>query len=101
MMNVDLVRLKNGVHYGLLEQQKLLTDLISSNSIILTVLDAIRDIPNAWVGAGIIFQNLWNALHQYPVNSHIKDIDVLYFDSTDLSWEAENSHIELINNRLE
>lgn len=100
MISINLDRLKNGIHCGLLEQQKLLTELISSNSVILTVIDAISNIPNAWVGAGIIFQNLWNALHQFPLNSYVKDVDVLYFDSSNLTWEAENSYIKLINDRL-
>ena len=93
-------KLKNGVHCSLSEQQKLLTNLTCTNPVIQTVLESISDVPCAWIGAGIIFQNLWNVFHNFPLNLHIKDIDILYFDSTDLSWEAENAYIEQVTQRL-
>jgi len=32
-------------------------------------------------------------MHDYELNTYIKDIDVLYWDDNDLSWESENTII--------
>jgi hypothetical protein len=34
------------------------------------------------------------------INTHIKDIDILYWDNNDLSWESENNHINLLTKSL-
>ena len=47
-----------------------------------------------YLGAGCITQTVWNELHGFPPDSHIKDYDLVYFDGSDLSSKAENSFEE-------
>lgn len=49
--------------------------------------------PNWCLGAGCIAQTVWNALHGFEPNVNIQDYDLAYFDSTDLSAEAEERYI--------
>lgn len=86
-------KLLNGQHISLNEQVNLLTEFVMTMDGMSQILEEIAKLPNAWVGAGIIFQNVWNVIHGYELNTYIKDIDVLYWDENDLTWAAENSHI--------
>ncbi|MCE1178049.1 MAG: nucleotidyltransferase family protein [Micrococcales bacterium] len=47
-------------------------------------------LPDWWLTAGAVFQNVWNAVSGLPAGHGIKDYDVFYFDDADLSWEAED-----------
>ena len=87
-------KLLHGQHLSLKEQVDLLSEFVMTIDGMSQILKEIGKLPNAWVGAGIIFQNVWNVIHGYELNTYIKDIDVLYWDESDLSWASENSYIE-------
>ncbi len=88
-------KLLNGQHLSLNEQVNLLTEFVMTIEGMPQILEEITKFPNAWVGAGIIFQNVWNVIHGYELNTYVKDIDVLYWDDNDLTWASENNHIRL------
>ena len=46
-------------------------------------------LPNAFVCAGCLQQTVFNHLHGYDISANIKDIDIAFFDSNDLSSEYE------------
>lgn len=50
-------------------------------------------LPDWWLTAGAVFQNVWNHVEEQPAGYGIKDYDVFYFDDTDVSWEAEDAVI--------
>ncbi len=52
------------------------------------------NLPDGWIVAGAIYNLVWNKLTDRPPQNGIKDIDVFYFDSIDLSWEAEDEVIK-------
>ncbi|PKH87164.1 nucleotidyltransferase family protein [Colwellia sp. Bg11-28] len=92
--------LLNGQHLSLDEQIALLSEFVMTIDGMPQILEKINHLPNAWVGAGIIFQNVWNVIHGYDFNTFIKDIDVLYWDENDLSWQSENSYIQALTESL-
>ena len=47
------------------------------------------NLPDAWVVSGCLFQTAWNVLSGQPPAHGIKDYDLFYFDSSDLSAESE------------
>ena len=51
------------------------------------------NLPNWYIGAGCIAQTVWNHFHGFDPESFINDIDLVYFDSVDLSFEAEDGFI--------
>jgi hypothetical protein len=49
-------------------------------------------LPDSWLVAGCIAQTIWNLGYGQPAEFGLKDVDVIYFDEQDLSFEAEVSH---------
>lgn len=49
--------------------------------------------PNWYLGAGCISQSVWNYLHGYEIEKHIKDCDLVYFDD-DISKQSEQKYIQ-------
>lgn len=49
-------------------------------------------LPNGWLAAGAIAQTVWNLAHQRAPHADIKDIDLVYFDDSDLSADSESGH---------
>lgn len=51
------------------------------------------DLPDCYLTAGCLYQQIWNQKSGQPPLWGVKDFDVFYFDE-DTSWEAENRVIE-------
>ena len=49
-------------------------------------------LPDSWLVAGGIAQTIWNLGFGQPTEFGIKDVDLIYFDEQDLSFEAEIGH---------
>jgi hypothetical protein len=49
-------------------------------------------LPDSWLVAGCIAQTIWNLRCRQPAEFGLKDVDLIYFDDQDLSFEAEASH---------
>ncbi|WP_208995327.1 nucleotidyltransferase family protein [Roseibium hamelinense] len=58
------------------------------------------DLPDAWLVSGAIYQTVWNRLTARSPMNGIKDFDVIYFDSCDLSYEAEDRVIQRVRAAL-
>ena len=52
--------------------------------------DGIR-LPDAWLVAGAVAQTVWNAKFGFPPDHGIRDVDIVYFDETDLTEESEET----------
>lgn len=69
---------------------------ISSNRPIVRLLEAVArlQLPDSWIGAGLIRNAVWNALHGYQsADIAARDIDVAYFDPAKTS-KADDLAIE-------
>jgi hypothetical protein len=49
------------------------------------------NMPNWYVGAGGIAQTVWNVKHNFEPEFGIKDYDLVYYDASDTSAEAQDS----------
>jgi len=58
---------------------------------IMRALDAVAtsDLPDAWIGAGVIRDIVWGQLHEGFDPATVKDVDVAYFDPDDLTPERD------------
>ncbi len=76
-------------------QREILFDIVRAEPLLMNALEAARemDLPQWRIVAGAIYNSVWNALTDRPSGYGIKDIDLLYFDDSDLSWEAEDAVI--------
>lgn len=76
-------------------QRAVLFDIVRNEPLLMDALVAARDfdLPQWRVVAGAIYNTVWNVLTERPSGHGIKDIDLFYFDASDLSWMAEDSVI--------
>ncbi|KPM46521.1 hypothetical protein AK830_g45 [Neonectria ditissima] len=73
-----------------------LRDVLGTNKTLLEVLNraATLNLPNWYLAAGALSQTIWNKASSLPADTGINDYDLVYFDDSDLSYEAEDVHIQ-------
>jgi hypothetical protein len=74
------------------EQRAELIAIIRSEDWLMDVLRKAKalDAEDDWIVAGAIYNTVWNRLTGRPSLQGIRDIDLFYFDPSDLSYEAED-----------
>ncbi|KAJ4014156.1 hypothetical protein NW752_005875 [Fusarium irregulare] len=78
------------------EQISRFKDAIQQNKTLITVLEraAGMNLPNWYLAAGALTQTVWNVVTEKDPEQGIDDYDLIYFDGSDLSWEAEDKMIQ-------
>lgn len=73
-------------------QRDILFDIVRGEPLVYGPLETARafDLPQWRVVAGVIYNTVWNVLTGRPAGTGIRDVDLFYFDDSDLSWEAED-----------
>lgn len=76
--------------------QRRFLDLVLQNPINRAVLARGHELRVAdwWLTAGAVFQTVWDCLEGRDPDQGIRDYDVFYFDSGDLTWEGEDVVIQ-------
>lgn len=79
-----------------------LAEILETVPHVMSILRTIRDLglPDAWMVSGGLYQTAWNVFTGRPLLHGIKDFDIIYFDGTDLSYEAEDAVIKRVNTAL-
>jgi uncharacterized protein len=74
------------------KQRKILIDILKADILTKTALQRARDfdLADLMIVSGAIYNTVWNSLTGKPSGYGIKDVDLFYFDASDLSWEAED-----------
>ena len=83
-------------------QLQALDGIIRAQPMLMSVLHELRAmaLPDHLLVAGAIYNSVWNALTGRDALTGINDIDVVYFDPTDLGWDAEDAVIKLLDQRF-
>ena len=70
-----------------------LTEIVAATPILVDMLRVVESVglPDAWIAAGTIRSAVWDTLHGRPVSTDWADVDVLFFDSADVSREREGA----------
>ena len=78
------------------EQLAGLRAILTRNPTLVEVLTraAVLALPDWYLVAGCLYQTAWNVVTGQPPESGILDYDLAYFDSSDLSWPAEDEVIQ-------
>jgi hypothetical protein len=73
-----------------------LTEILERSPRVWEVLTTARDLdfPDWLLVSGAVYQTVWNSLTDRHPDYGIKDYDLLYFDRSDLSYEAEDVYIK-------
>jgi len=77
------------------EQMTCLREALDRNRTLGEVLGgaAVMNLPGWYLVAGCLYQTVWNVITGQPPEAGILDYDLVYFDESDLSWEAEDAVI--------
>jgi hypothetical protein len=81
-------------------QRDALIAMIRDEPVLMEVLGGIADLPEGLLVAGAIYNLAWNRLTGRAPLAGIADIDVFYFDPSDLSYEAEDEVIRRLEARF-
>jgi hypothetical protein len=75
----------------LIKTEEDILNLIHSDEWMMEIIKAATelDLPDWWVCAGFVRSKVWDTLHGYTNRTPLPDIDVIYFDSKDISEEKE------------
>lgn len=73
----------------MIKYENQLIEIIKTDDYIISLLKAVEklNLNDAWISAGLIKNKVWDVLHN--INTPINDIDVVYFDRSDTTWETE------------
>ena len=76
-------------------QRAALLDIVSADPMIRETLSRVRALalPDWLVVSGELYHSVWNHLTGRPSGYGIRDVDLFYFDASDLSYEAEDTVI--------
>lgn len=74
------------------QQRQIFEDIIRDSPIVMRALEQARELaaPDWRLVSGALYQTVWNALTDRPDGYGLKDLDIAYFDDSDLSWDAED-----------
>ena len=83
-------------------QRDALLAIVRADPLLMEVLRGLREeaLPDWLLVAGAIYNSVWNSLTARPRLTGIRDIDVFYFDASDLSYEAEDVVIKRLASRF-
>lgn len=70
-------------------------EIIGSDPLVHAALSKATDaaLPDWLLVSGVLYNTVWNRLTGKPSGYGIKDVDLFYFDDTDLSYQAEDREI--------
>ncbi|QPC89497.1 nucleotidyltransferase family protein [Mesorhizobium sp. INR15] len=73
-------------------QRAAFLDIVLADPLVREALAGARRLalPDWLVVSGVLYNSVWNHLAGKPSGYGIKDVDLFYFDDTDLSYEAED-----------
>ena len=75
-----------------------LIEIMQQQPWLMDALKSVRDLqlPDWYIAAGAIRNTVWNYLHGYPTTHNQKDVDVVYFDLSDMKGKRENSSEQIL-----
>ncbi|HEC67075.1 MAG TPA: nucleotidyltransferase family protein [bacterium] len=78
-----------------------LIQIIRQQDWLVDALKAARNLqlPDWYIAAGAIRNTVWNYLHNLPTTSHQNDVDVVYFDGSDMQGKRERKSEKLLKSK--
>lgn len=75
----------------ILENEQDIIQLVKDDEWMMEILQNAKslNLPDWWVCAGFVRSKLWDTLHGFAARTPIPDVDVIYFDKSNLNEEVE------------
>ncbi|MER8374914.1 nucleotidyltransferase family protein [Mesorhizobium sp. M1406] len=76
-------------------QRTAFLEIVSADPLLAETLARVRalELPDWLMVSGALYNTIWNQLTGKPLGYGIRDVDLFYFDDSDLSYEAEDAVI--------
>jgi uncharacterized protein len=80
----------------MIKNEKDIIQLVKEDEWMMDILRAVKslNLPDWWVCAGFVRSKIWDTLHGFKERTPIPDIDVIYFDDTNMD-ELEEKKLEM------
>jgi uncharacterized protein len=80
----------------MIKNEKDIIQLIKEDEWMMDILRVVKslNLPDWWVCAGFVRSKIWDTLHGFKERTPIPDIDVIYFDDTNIE-ELEEKELEI------
>jgi hypothetical protein len=80
----------------IIKNEKDIIQLIKEDEWMMDILRAVKslNLPDWWVCAGFVRSKIWDTLHGFKERTPIPDIDVIYFDDTNME-ELQEKKLEI------
>jgi hypothetical protein len=80
----------------LLNTEEDIISLIREDNWMMTILNSAKslNLPDWWICAGFVRSKIWDALHNKKTRTPMPDIDVIYFDLTNIDESEEKKYEE-------
>lgn len=81
------------------QTEKNIIELIENDPWMMDILKTVQklELPDAWVCAGFIRSKIWDTLHDFSVRTKLNDIDVIYYDPSNIEEEQEKKYERILN----
>lgn len=78
------------------QQQAVFLDIVRNSPLLTDVLNRAQrlNLPDWYIVSGAVYNLVWNVLTGRPEAHGIKDVDLFYYDASDISYEAEDRIIK-------
>ncbi|MFY4774941.1 nucleotidyltransferase family protein [Metabacillus sp. RGM 3146] len=87
---IHKVEKMNGHNKDINSQKEILKEILNLSKNMQKVLEISQsELNNYYIGAGCLVQTVWNYLSGNPLDYGIEDIDIVYYDAENLSFEKE------------
>jgi hypothetical protein len=92
-------KIGTGYNLDLYSQIDIFCRIIMENKILNEVFTRAPSLglKNYYIGAGCLAQTIWNYLSGFPLNQGIQDIDFVYFNDKDVSFDEEDDVVNKVH----
>lgn len=83
-----------------IEYKNTLKELVMSSIPLMEILMTVRSIiPDAYIGAGVIRNYIWNCFHNFDTDFSVMDIDIVYYDLYEDYKTKEAQYLQSLLNK--
>ena len=85
-----------------IQNEKDIITLIQEDDWMMSLLKCAKslNVPDWWICAGFVRSKIWDVLHGFDERTPMPDIDVIYYDQSNVEKGVEKKHEEALNRLL-
>lgn len=83
----------------IIKSKEELINIIESDKDMMEILKTVSllNLPDWWISAGFIRNKIWDVFHDYNIKTEYNDVDVIYYDVSDIRESTEKMYEKELN----